>query len=197
MAMKRLPVFLLSLAASVVLPSAHADTLVSYDLNFTYTGNLGGLTTPTGSFTYDVTTQSFVSFAVVLGSETFDMTSAMNSASLGTYSSPCTPTSIFDAVVNYGSCAHSFSVSNLTNPYPYEDLDFLQFGFPNLPQLGFVSFATVSQPGAGLPANAHGYGTYTATEVSSTPEPGSLWLLGTGTLPAAGLALRRRPWARG
>lgn len=154
---------------------AYADTITTGNLAFATFGSPSPMSPlPTdGSFAYDNTTNQFLSFTATWDGMTFDMTFGATqadflkltdaSATPLTWSGICIPSTVNPTVPCDGSFGFSASVANFL---------FGQTAGPVTPTVGFAEAA----------------GTFTATQIVTTPEPGAvgLLLLGIGLVLAAG-----------
>jgi len=146
---------------------AYADTITTGNLAFATFGNPSPMSPlPTGgSFAYDNTTEQFLSFTTTWDGMTFDLASGATqadflaltdaSATPHTWSGICIPSTVNPTVPCDGSFGFSASVANLL---------FGQTTGPLTPTVGFAEAA----------------GTFTATQIVTTPEPGAVGLLALG-----------------
>ncbi|HTW67953.1 MAG TPA: PEP-CTERM sorting domain-containing protein [Bryobacteraceae bacterium] len=178
--------------------AALADTITTYDINFTGTG--GGPPPSAGSFTYDSTTQTFSDFTVTWENLLFTLTgSANNPDILGTV--PClngatgaaASFALLSSACSSPSAPFETSWGLTVNPTTLIPIfEFLSANGPSPSDAIIVQSTSLT----GNPSLANGNptpGTWTITEVSQTstvPEPNSALLL--ATLFCAGVFLARK-----
>src|SRR5579863_7787666 len=138
------------------------DTCTTYDINFTDTSG-SGIADPTGSFIYDSTIPTFISFNVTWDGLAFDLTNAAikPSASAGTTIS-CTNGSTLSAAESLILLMES--CTTLAGPIPYQwkaigVLGFATFEFNHNAAVGTADIylrSTVAAPGIGAVVSSSG-----------------------------------------
>jgi hypothetical protein len=187
-------ILILGLLLTAVAVPARADTITTY--NITFTASTG--TAPTfGQFTYDSTTPNFISFTVIWDGHTYDMTASPGNANApGTNATGCT---------GEGSpgAAYGFEIMSQTlTGCPSAPTYVWQTGTTSIAPSYFDFYATVppghydyieGQNSAVADSNVS-KGTWSIAPVppTTTPEPGTLALVLTGSLSALLLARRQR-----
>jgi hypothetical protein len=159
---------------------------VTYSLTFT-----GGPPLPSGSFNYDASlaVNPFSSFLVTDAGTSFDLTNAANSFTgnslVGVCKSSQSAAGLFNALttpgcesgwiyLNLGPSGQRFQISVCSAAFSCDD-----------------GGASALVPGNNGQPGGNSFGGISATPASATPEPGTLWLSGTGIA-----ALMARAWAR-
>jgi hypothetical protein len=162
----------LALLPAVGAPQARADLITDGTLNFTASS---GSPTPTGSFVYDDTTHSVISYTMNWDGARYDLTIPLRilSPSIDTLTQPG----------NWCATASSFSISFSCINFPtFDDTFVLQ-----IPHNTF--FAHPLPPVHYISADAAALGSFTVATSVQAPEPSSLALLGPAI---AGLFLSAR-----
>ena len=104
-------------------------TLITDNINFSLTG---GSPAPSGSFTYNTTTNSFTTFTVSWAGILFDLTARVNAPSVnGTPTSPCTgsatPANIFQDLTNPSQCASVYWQAVYNSSISSEEFDIFAY----------------------------------------------------------------------
>lgn len=159
--------------------NAHADSLTDGTINFTVTS---GSPTPTGSFVFDNTTNSFSSFSVLWAGLVFDLTSSANGLSGATVAG-CPSAGIFSYLVDNGCGGKSGWEANGVNM----NTGHPEFDFLNMNDNTFHLFGRVSSSLNGLVADGT-FSTTTTSVTASEPSSVALMLVGVGLV----LLLRKR-----
>jgi len=176
-----------SLARLVILigicaAAAQADTIQTYDINFT-----GGSPNPTGQFTYDVTMNVFTAFTVTWDGIIFDLTTSANTPFTQGDCPTSDPQASFQFLTS-GKCGTSAIGQDWhTDAVPSPFFEVYGIGSDTFVNMAFGTFDV--GPG-NFTVNENG--TFTTTLV---PEPSSAILVLSALLPIA--ILTRKRFARG
>ena len=180
------------LFAAISAPNVHADDDTDYTINFTLSPP--GTLPTAGSFVYDNTTNTFVSFTVDWDGLVFDLTSSANSPLIISDGPPCisgaTGPQATLALMTTCNSATPAAYWDAVNPTPEQsgsnaDFTFIAFG----PGVTTEEIA-ISPPGGitGTETGDSGLGSF---EAIATPEPGTSGLMLIGII-ALVLVMRKR-----
>lgn len=164
-------------------------TLITDNINFSLTG---GSPAPSGSFTYNTTTNSFTTFTVSWAGILFDLTASVNAPSVnGTPTSPCTgsatPANIFQDLTNPSQCASVYWQAVYNSSISSEEFDIFAYSVAQgqLPDLAAHKDVSNSQ----LPT---AIGNITGVS-SVSPEPSMMYPLTlVCALTSIGIKVRRK-----
>lgn len=179
---------LFALFSSAVVPSARADVVTNYTINFT---TASGIAPTSGSFSYDSTTPLFSNFVVIWDGQTFDLSASANAPFAGTapYAGPtnCTGEA---ATAAYAFAIMSQNVTGCSAQY-YWNINSLggSFVFVVVPSAN-PSHADEIGSSTTNPTIQLAAGDWTISTVVATPEPATLVMLAGGLLGLLTLARR-------
>ena len=163
---------LIVLALLAVGAPAQADLITDGTLNFS--ASIGS-PTPTGSFVYDDTTNSVISYTLNWDGATYDLTTPLRflSPSITTLIQPGNWCAAAQTSI---SCTNIFPNVSIDDEFVFHIPNNTFFTHPPIPNFQYIS------------NNASALGSFTVTTAVSTPEPSALALLGAAL---AGLFLFR------
>lgn len=179
--------FSLSLLLGLVSVSASAAP-TTYTINFS-----GGSPTPSGSFTYDSSTQTFTNFLITWNSIVFNFTTLANAdPNLYLYgacnvANGLDPADLFAALNGSPSCGSRSWSSFRNSGSPVHD-EFMFFGEPLVIDY-FALSVHITPPSSPRAPLAFASGSFSISPTQQVPEPSCLLLMSTGGVL---LALRRR-----
>jgi hypothetical protein len=186
-----------AVAAMVAVAAPATAAPVSYDINFENTYTTGSqAATPSGSFTYNSSTETFSAFKVIIRGVTFDLTADANSPV--SVLDPCIAgKTAFDILAGTTGCTSNQVWAFLDADSNFSSFDLFASPNPFQSNTLFMVFAgnlRSTNPNPPLPSGdgPDDGGTFTITARNQpvpVPEPTSIALIGLGL---AGLAATRR-----
>jgi hypothetical protein len=179
------------LFAVIGAPSVHADDDTDYIINFTLSPP--GTLPTAGSFVYDNTTNTFLSFTVDWDGLVFDLTSSANNPSIEGVGPPCisgaTGPQATLALMTVCNSATPAAYWDGVNPTPEQSSSNADFTFIATGSTPTTEEIEISPPG-GIPGTETGDSGLGSFDAIATPEPGTfgLMMLGIGFV----LVIRKR-----